>query len=217
MINLAGSSYDLGNVVFAVLQECEHRRRGLLADEAPARLREIARRKLAEVRESYLEAGGGAPYWKILEREVMEAAMPQYIPRAVEQTRLEQTNYDLWRRGDPLSRMLLGLAGLVVGGLIIAAPFIPLWEDILALLLTGLGFFYPEVKKTTFDYRHSRFLNKLIVDAEKYQKNPRLHFLTQAQIEAELGDISRTRPTRVAGHEPSSGAASPGSQRGKQA
>ena len=42
MINLAGSSYDYGNVLFAVLQECEHRRRGLLPNEAEARLREIA-------------------------------------------------------------------------------------------------------------------------------------------------------------------------------
>lgn len=217
MINLAGSSYDFGNVVFALLQECEHRRRGLLADEAPARLREIARRKLVEVRESYLEAGGGAPYWQTLEREVMETAMPQYIPRAVEQTRLEQSNYDLWRRGDPLCRALFGLAGLVAGGLIIAAPFIPIWEDTFALLLAGSGFFFPEVKKTAFDYRHSRLLNKLIVDAEKYQKNPRLHFVTQAQIEAELGDIDRTRSARVDGHESSSGAATPGRQRGKQA
>ena len=217
MINLAGSSYDFGNVVFAVLQECEHRRRGLVASEAPNRLMELARRKLGEIRESYLEAGGGAPYWQALEREILESAMPQYIPRAIEQSRLEQTNYDLWRRGDPLCRMLLGLAGLVIGGLIVAAPFIPIWWDTFAILLAGSGFFYPEVKKAAFDYRHSRFLNKLIVDAEKYQKNPRLHFISQAQIEAELGEVGHTGPARVAPHETSSAAPPPRRQRGKQA
>ena len=30
VLNLAGSPFDFGNVLFAVLQECEHRRRGLL-------------------------------------------------------------------------------------------------------------------------------------------------------------------------------------------
>jgi hypothetical protein len=217
MLNLAGASYDFGNVVFAVLQECEHRRRGLLAGEAPARLLEIARRKLGEIRESYLEAGGGAPYWQALEREVLESAMPQYIPHAVEQTRLERTNYDLWRRGDPLCRALFGLAGLVVGGLIVAAPFIPIWEDAFAFLLAGTGFLYPEIKKTAFDYRHTRLLNKLILDADKYQKSPQLVFVSQAQIEQEMEELGTRHPLGIAGHEPSSPAGSSGRQRGEQA
>src|SRR4051794_19116055 len=119
MLNLAGSSYDFGNVLFAVLQECEHRRRALLPNEAEARLREIARAKLAEIRESYEECGGTAGYWEQLEREVLETALPQYIPAAAEQTRLEKTNYDLWRQGDPAARALFGLLGLLIGGIII--------------------------------------------------------------------------------------------------
>jgi hypothetical protein len=215
MLNLAGTSFDFGNVVFAVLQECEHSRRGLLAGEAPGRLREIARRKLAEIRVSYDEAGGGAPYWQALEREVLETAMPQYIPRAVEQTRLEQTNYDLWRRGDPLCRTVFGLLGLVVGGLIIALPFVPIWEDTFAFLLAGVGLLYPEIRKTAFDYRHSRLLNQLISGAEKYQKNPRLHYLSQAQIEQELDEVGKIPAARAAAPE-SSPAAFPGRERGKQ-
>jgi hypothetical protein len=189
MLNLAGTSYDFGNVLFAVLQECEHQRRALLPNEAAARLREIARAKLAEIHESYTELGGTGAYWGELEREVMETALPQYIPGAVEQTRLERDNYDLWRQGDPAARALFGLLGLVVGGLIIKAPFIPIFEDTFAFLLTAAGLLYPEIKKTYFDHRHSRFLNRMIVHAEKYQKSQHLQYVSQARLQEELEEV----------------------------
>jgi len=195
MLNLAGSSYDFGNVLFAVLQECEHVRRGLLPNEAEKKLMDVARRKLAEIKESYAECGGTEGYWQNLEREVLEATLPQYIPRAIEQTRLERSNYDLWRQGEPLARALYGLLGIVIGGLIIAAPFIPIVEDVFAFILALLGFLYPEVKKAFFDHRHSSYLNELIVQAEKYQKNTRIHYQAQAGLEEEL------RPVGVAPHE----------------
>ena len=102
MLNLAGPSYDYGNVLFAVLQECEHRRRALLPNEAEARLAEIAREKLAAIRASYEERGGTAGYWQQLEREVLATALPQYVPAALEQNRLEKTRYNLWRQGNRL-------------------------------------------------------------------------------------------------------------------
>ncbi|HEY0515141.1 MAG TPA: hypothetical protein VGH73_24810 [Thermoanaerobaculia bacterium] len=189
MLNLAGTSYDYGNVLFAVLQECEHKRRALLPNEAAARLREIAGAKLAEIRESYVEYGGADGYWRDLEREVMETALPQYIPAAVEQNRLEKTGYDVWRQGDPAARASFALLGLVLGGLIIAAPWIPIFEDAFAFLLALAGLLYPEIKKTFLDFRHSQLLNKLIARAEKYQYDSRIHYTTAAKLEAELDAV----------------------------
>ena len=77
---------------------------------------DAARLKLAEVRESYEECGGTPAYWGDLEREVLETALPQYIPAAVEQTRLETGHYDLWRQGDPVARAVFALVGLLLGG-----------------------------------------------------------------------------------------------------
>jgi hypothetical protein len=189
MLNLAGSSYDFGNVLFAVLQECEHRRRALLPNEAEQGLMDIARRKLEEVRASYEEAGGSRPYWEDLEREVLKTTMPQYVPAAIEQTRLEQSNYDLWRRGDVAARAAFALLGLVIGALIVWAPFIPIWEKWFAFLLAALAFAYPEIKKAAFDFRHSRFLNNLITQAEEYQKNSRIHYVTTARLEEEFRSL----------------------------
>ncbi|HYO16061.1 MAG TPA: hypothetical protein VE685_22915 [Thermoanaerobaculia bacterium] len=191
MLNLAGSSYDFGNVLFAVLQECEHARRGLLPNEAEARLKEIARRKLREVRASYEELGGTPAYWQALEREVLETALPQYIPAAVAQTRLEKTGYGVWRQGDPAARILFGMAALLVGALLIAVPPNLLAERGFAFLLAVAGFLYPEIKQAYFDFRHSRLLNRLIVQAEKYQKNSRIHYVSEAQLQEELDALGK--------------------------
>ena len=207
LLNLAGSSFDFGNVLFAVLQECEHRRRALLPGEAEARLREVAREKLEEIRESYEESGGTPAYWQALEKEVLETALPQYIPDAVEQTRLEKTRYDLWRQGDTLARVAFALIGLILGGLIIAAPFIPIWEDAFAFVLAVMGLLYPEVKQLLGDLRHSRFLNRLIVHAEKYQTDGRLHYLSTTRLEEELQSMGSAR--KPEGEKPAAEPAAP--------
>jgi hypothetical protein len=191
MLNLAGSSYDFGKVLFAVLQECEHRRRALEPAEAEEGLMEIARDKLGEIRESYGEAGGSQSYWEDLEREVLHTALPQYIPRAIEQTRLEEGGYDIWRKGDPLARVVFGLLGLILGALLILLPPQLIVERGFAFLLAAAGVLYPEIKKGYHDYRFSKFLNRLIVKAEEYQNDRRLHYVSNASLEEELRSLEK--------------------------
>ena len=191
MLNLAGREYDFGPVLFAVLQDCEHRRRSLSTDdgEAAAQLAEIAREKLAEIAPCYVEAGGTPAYWSELESEVLETALPQYARAAAAQTRLELDSYGLWRQGDPLSRLALGLGGLTVGGLIVKAPFIPIFDDAFAFVLAAASFFYPEIKRLVFDWRHSRLLNRLIVQADRYQHR-QLPYVSEADLDAELRAVN---------------------------
>jgi hypothetical protein len=189
MLNLAGSSFDFGQVLFAILTECEHRRRSLEPEEAPEKLEEAAREKLAEIHESYVECGGTEDYFEDLTREVLETAIPRYIPKAVEQTRLEQEGWNLWRGGDPVARAAFGLLGLLLGGLLVALPFVPIWEDSFAFLLALTGFFFPELTRLFFEQRHSRFLNRMILDAEKYQKDRRVHYMSSAKFDEALSTM----------------------------
>jgi hypothetical protein len=202
MLNVAGPSFDFGNVLFAVLQECEHVRRGLSPEDAEERLMEAARRKLAEIQESYIEHGGTPGYWEELEREVLETSLPAYIPEAIEQTRLEKSGYGVWRRGDAVARVVFTLGGLVLAWLIIKSPFIWIAEDILAGLLAVGGLLFPEIMQLVADFRHSRLLNRMITDAEKYQKNARIHYLSEARLQQELdavGQVGRTPERELEG------------------
>ena len=186
MLNIAGPAYDFGNVLFAVLQECEHRGGRLLPNEAEGRLLETARASSRRSGESYEENGGTPGYWQELEREVLETAMPQYIPAAVEQTRLEKTGYDVWRAAIRRRAAPSRSSAWSSAALIIAAPFIPILEDAFAFVLAVAGLLYPEIRQLFVDFRHSRLLNRLIAQAEKYQKNSRIHYMSEAQLEEEL-------------------------------
>jgi len=205
MLNLAGREYDFGPVLFALLEDCEHRRRTLPADdgEAAAKLAEIARQRLAEIQPCYQEAGGSPGYWRELETEVLETALPQYARAAAAQTRLELASYGLWRRGDPVSRLVLGLAGLTLGGLIVKAPFIPIFENAFAFALAAAAFLYPEITRLVYDWRYSRLLNRLIAQAERYQHR-QLPYMSEAGLEAELRAVGSPAAGAAASATPAS-------------
>jgi hypothetical protein len=181
-LNIAGPEYDFGSVVFVVLEECEHRRRGFDDDDAHEQLLRVARGKLANIKKAYDEFGGSPAYWKVLETEVLETAMPQYIQAARQMTALERDNFGIWRGGDPLARFAFALGGLFIGSLIIALPFIKIVEAMFAFALAGLGFIYPELKRFTHERRHFRLLNRLVADATQYQNNAKLHYMTTSEI-----------------------------------
>ena len=181
-LNIAGPEYDFGSVVFVVLEECEHRRRGFDDDDAEEQLLRVARGKLAKIKKAYDEFGGSPAYWNVLETEVLETAMPQYIQAAREMTALERANFGIWRGGDPLARFAFALGGLFIGSFLIALPFIKIVEAMFAFALAGLGFVYPELKRFTHERRHFRLLNRLVADATAYQNNAKLHYMTTSEI-----------------------------------
>jgi hypothetical protein len=182
MLNLAGPEYDFAQVLFAVLQECEHRRRSLSDDELEDELRKVASDKLARVKASYDEFSGSAVYWKELHKEVTETALPQYIDAARAMSSLERNGFGVFRGGDPASRFLFALSGLVIGSVIIALPLFPIVEDLFAFSLTALGFVYPDIVRYSAERRYARELNRLVVEAGRYQSNAKLHYMTTDQI-----------------------------------
>jgi hypothetical protein len=101
----------------------------------------------------------------VLETEVLETAMPQYIQAAREMTALERANFGVWR-----------------GSLLLVLPVLKIVEAMLALALAGLGFIYPELKRFTHERRHFRLLNRLVADATAYQNNAKLHYMTTSEI-----------------------------------
>lgn len=191
MLNIAGPDYDYGSVVFVVLQECEHRRRGWEADEFKVRANATAKEKLAQVKAAYDEFGGSASYWEALEKEVVSVVVPQYVEHARDFNESEKSGFGVWRGGDPAARALFALIGLVIGSIIIALPWIRIFEDLFAFALTGAGALYPDIVRYTHERRHSQVLNRLIADSSAYQENAKLHYMTAVDIQKSLtpGDM----------------------------
>jgi hypothetical protein len=186
MLNTSGYEYDYAHVVYAVLQECEHFRRSVDEQHFERDLKKLARDKLARIKAAYDEVGGSPAYWETLEKEVGTAVLPQYAHAAHRMTKLEESHFDLWRHGDIAARAAWALAGLVIGGIIIKLPFVPIWEDMFAFALTAAGFLYPDLKRYMHERRYSKFLNRLVTDAAKYQEAARVRYMTSADFEKAL-------------------------------
>ena len=182
MYDPSGSSFDFANVIFSVLQDCEHRRRSYTDENVRAGLMECANEKLARVKTSYLDGLGSKSYWRDLEKEVLETVMPQYIAAAAEQNRRERTGYGVFRGGDVGARILFALLGLVVGGLILAITFIPIFEKAFAFVLALGGWFYPDMVRLTHEYRHYKLLNRLVSAGEEFQRG-RARYVSAADVE----------------------------------
>jgi len=204
MLNIAGPKFDFANIVFAVIEECEHRRRGYDDDEIERELMRSAREKLAEIKDQYDEYGGSAGYWDQVKKEVLTTAMPQYIDEAREMNALEHNGWGVWRKGDVGARLIYALAGLIIGSIIIALPFIPIFEDMFAFALTAGGFVYPDLKRFQYERRHAMAMNRLVDASARYQEDARLHFMTTKQITEAFvpGDIHELSDV----HESSDGA-----------
>lgn len=183
MLNIAGSDYDYASVVFVILQECEHRRRGWEAEEFEIQAHATAREKLAQIRKAYDEFGGSASYWEALEKEILGVVLPQYIEETSGFNESEKHAFGVWRQGDPAARGAFALAGLVIGSIIIALPWIPIFEELFAFALTGAGALYPDLVRYTWERRHSKVLNRLITESATYQENARLHYMTALDIQ----------------------------------
>lgn len=182
MLNIAGPEYDFGSVVFAVLQECEHRRRALPDAELEHALAATAKEKLAQIKRAYDEFGGGAAYWEALEKEVLFAALPQYTVEAERMNELERTGFGVWRGGDVAARLAFALVGLIIGSIIIAVPFIPIVESMFAFALTVGGFVYPDIQRYVHERRHATTMNRLVAESASYQGTARLHYMTMDEI-----------------------------------
>ena len=186
MLNIAGAEYDYAQVVFVVLEECEHRRRGWDDELFEAQAMATAREKLAQVKAAFDEFGGSASYWEGLQKEVLDVVMPQYIDEARAATETEKRGFGVWRGGDPAARAAFALTGLVIGSLIVAMPWIPIVEDMFAFALTGAGLIYPDIVRYAHERRHAHTLNRLVSESAAYQENARLHYMTLNEIQREL-------------------------------
>jgi hypothetical protein len=183
MLNTAGWEYDYAQVVYAVLQDCEHRRRSIDDEHFDRDIKKAAAEKLARIKAAYDEVGGSPDYWAALEKEVLDVVVPQYAAAAQPINTLERNNFDIWRGGDIVARGVFALGGLVVGSIIVKLPFIPIFEDMFAFALTAICFIYPDIKRYMIERRYSKLLNRLVADSAQFQEQARIRYMTSAEFE----------------------------------
>jgi hypothetical protein len=152
----------------------------LYVKEIP-RLRDTIRRE-----ESLLGRGAQEEVFQKVDDLIRKVVIPAYVRLAVRFTPRERNAFYLapepWHG---LERFGWAVAGVIVGVLVVLAPFIPLWskEWIIPFMLAGLIF--PNIRRFLTLRRYEGELNRLVVRADDEILRIDAHTLTAAETAAE--------------------------------
>jgi hypothetical protein len=159
--------YGAETVSRDILTRLERKRASLVGD-ARATQAEVAA-ALAETRARYDEAGLPASYFDALAREIVPTLGDQWRALAAPFTALERRSFGAWRGGDLIARVVYVFTGLVVGGVCVWAPFIPIWEKWFPIALAVAAFWLPDAQVAWQRRRYARQLGDVVRDFTRQQ------------------------------------------------
>jgi hypothetical protein len=196
----------LGGLVDSLLQTFENCRVGL-SDETVEGGEKVVHDFFLELYEKesghlaetvrLFETGLPAPAQQEILARVDELArkvvLPAYARLATRFTRPERN--DFYLLPEPLhglERFGWGVAGMGLGGFVVWAPFIPLWEKEWVLPFVVLGLLFPNIRRYFALRRYQSELNGIVAHADDEIRRAELAQLTSGEV------VSATEPQHVA-------------------
>ena len=159
--------FSAARVTVQVLEHLE-RRRVQIVDDA-ALVRTEVERSLVPVRAAYEDAQLPRAYFDALATELLQTLPEAWRARALPYTTAEKRDFAIWRGGDPVARITYVFIGLVIGGLCVEAPFIPIWEKWFPFLLAALAWWLPTAQLAWHRRRYSRALGGIVLELARVQ------------------------------------------------
>lgn len=127
---------------------------------------------LEPVRAAYREAELPREYMDALTTEILQSVPDRWRAAAERFSSLEAREFNLWRGGDPIARLTYVFLAMLIGGLMIWAPFIPIWDKWFPFVLAGGAWWLPTVQVAAQKRRYARALGSIAQDVAAAQ--PRL-------------------------------------------
>jgi hypothetical protein len=152
---------------------------GLYEKEIP-RLKDVIRRE-----ESLLDATAREALFRKVDDLIRKVVIPAYVRLAARFTPRERNAFYLAQEPfHGLERFGWAVAGVLVGALVILAPFIPLWskEWIIPFMLGGLVF--PNVRRFLMVRQYEGELNRVVSRADDEIAHIDSHYLTAGELTA---------------------------------
>jgi hypothetical protein len=151
--------FSAERVTLQVLGALERKRQAIVDDEGETAA--AVREALVPVRQAYDEAQLPKPYLEALTREIEQAVPAAWRAIAQPYTNREKREFGLWRGGDPVARITYVFVGLLVGGLCVELPFIPIWEKWFPFALAIAAFWLPNAQVMWHKRRYARALGSI--------------------------------------------------------
>jgi hypothetical protein len=162
--------FSAEKVALDVLAHLERRRLAIVHDDALVRA-EVSE-ALVPIKKAYQEAELPMAYYDALEQEIVKTVPLEWRDRALAYTDGEKREFGLWRSGDPIARITYVFVGLVIGGLCVELPFIPIWEKWFPFVLAIAAWWLPTAQVAWHRRRYARALGNIALKVASSQ--PRL-------------------------------------------
>ena len=196
----------LGSFADAIVQAWEDRRAGLkddaldsaaaeqyfaaLLDREQERLRGAVRLAEPQLSEARREA-----LCQEVDEFMRRTLLPGYARLATAFTTRERNDFYIARRGHAVERIGFGVLGLLVGGFVVWAPFIPLWSKEWVWAAGAIGLFAPELRRWWAWKRYERELNGLVAGADRELERVRVAYLLAEDGGEESRDEMKKEPS----------------------
>ncbi len=179
-------------VTTEVLWHLERRRATLASDsEATATQVQVA---LAQIERSYVELELPRAYFTALAAEITSVVPKRWLKAAQVFATVEERNYGVWRSGDLLSRLAYVGGGLLLGAVVVAVPFIPIWWKGFPLLLAAAGYFLPDAQVRLQKRRYAAELGDIARDVGAAQLALDRHMADAVTTLAAHADLPKDSP-----------------------
>ncbi|HYZ88595.1 MAG TPA: hypothetical protein VE620_04810 [Myxococcales bacterium] len=159
--------YSLAAIAQHLLSVFEVRRPGIARWDADVaeRLWREADSALRQMEQQSVELGfDDPPHWERARAVVRDALLPRYQRLAEEENAAAANEYGMWRGGDLVARATFALSGLVLGAIVVAIPWIPVYEKWVPWALFVLGPFVPDAYSWWYRRRYQQRLQALVTD-----------------------------------------------------
>jgi hypothetical protein len=195
----------LGRFVDGLLQTFEDRRPGLSdstiqeGEDAVVRFfalifeQELGR--LAEtikLQEPHLTAEARAAFQSEIEQLIRSVVIPAYARGALRFTPKERNDFYLSEeRLHGAERAGWAIGGMILGYLVIWAPFIPIWSQEAVLPFVVAGLLFPNLRRYFQLRRYESELNRLVAHTDREMSRIDVHYLTSGEVMAELEELEK--------------------------
>ena len=160
--------FSAERVTLEVLDHLERRRADIAGDRALVD-KEVTE-ALALVEKNYRDAELPIVSLEGLKKEISAFVPSAWQAIAKPYSDKESREFGLWRGGDPVARLVYVFIGLVIGGLCVEAPFIPIWEKWFPFALAALSWWLPDAQVTWQKRRYARALGGIVNRVGQLQK-----------------------------------------------
>ena len=162
-------SYRLDTLALNLIERLEGARRTWATEPDAARgeLTRIASEQLARMLAEHDELMDTPGWSDMARRELLETFLPRYLRLAVDQNALEERGYNAWRRGDPVARVVGGVAA--ISAAMVLARLIHHPMALLAFAFALCVPFLPDIRRLHFRRRYRSALQEVVDDMGRIQ------------------------------------------------